>query len=125
MMNGPASVLRRGSKIVRNLRGMSTSASDSKSRVVWAWNEFDPLEEIIVGIADGSSIPPREPGHLTKIWHLPNTLADMGTLRPQDKVEKAGKELDNLAAVLEARGVTVRRPVAPENVAVSTPYFES
>lgn len=25
---------------------------------VWAWNEWDPLEEVIVGRVEGASIPP-------------------------------------------------------------------
>lgn len=29
--------------------------------IVNSWNEWDPLEEIIVGIADKAVIPPREP----------------------------------------------------------------
>jgi len=25
---------------------------------VWSWNEWDPLEEVIVGRAEGASVPP-------------------------------------------------------------------
>mmetsp|Transcript_4201 Transcript_4201/g.8095 ORF Transcript_4201/g.8095 Transcript_4201/m.8095 type:complete len:423 (+) Transcript_4201:38-1306(+) len=105
-------------------RAAARNAS-SAQRVVWAWNEFDPLEEVIVGIAEGSSVPPNEPGHLSKVWHMPNTVADMGQLRPAEKVEKAGKELDNFAAVLESRGIVVRRPTRMANTAVRAPFFDS
>lgn len=92
---------------------------------MWAWNEFDPLEEVIVGIADGSAVPPDEPGHVSKIWHLPSTLADCGKARLPEKIERASAELDNFAAMLEERGITVRRPTKMANTAVKAPFFES
>jgi len=105
----------------KTLRGFS-SVSD---RVVWAWNEFDPLEEVIIGISHNSAVPPNEPGHLSKVWHLPGTISDMGKMRDAEKVEKAGKELDNFAQILMDRGITVRRPEKVPNVPVKTPNFSS
>ncbi|MBE7200867.1 MAG: amidinotransferase, partial [Parafilimonas terrae] len=35
---------------------------------VMAWNEWDPLEEVIVGSLDGATIPTH---HLTVIFNLP------------------------------------------------------
>lgn len=99
--------------------------SSSEKRVVWAWNEFDPLEEVIVGIADGSTVPPNEPGHLSKVWHLPGTVADMGKPRSPAKIEKAAAELDNFANVLTDRGITVRRPTKMANTEVRAPFFTS
>lgn len=93
--------------------------------MVWAWNEFDPLEEVIVGIADGSAVPPNEPGHLSKIWNLPSTIAECGKRRSPDKIQKASAELDNFSAVLRERGITVRRPTKMSNTAVQTPFFTS
>jgi len=110
------------SNLISCKRQLATSTGE---RVVWAWNEFDPLEEVIVGIADGSAVPPNEPGHLSKVWHLPHTIEDMGTRRDEEKVRKAGAELDNFASVLEQRGIVVRRPTKMENTAVKTPFFES
>jgi len=105
---------------------MQTSvASSAGQRVVWAWNEFDPLEEVIVGIADGSAVPPNEPGHLSKIWNLPSTIAECGKRRTPDKIQKASAELDNFSAVLRERGITVRRPTKMANTAVQTPFFTS
>lgn len=101
------------------------ASSQSQERVVWSWNEFDPLEEVIVGIADGSAVPPNEPGHLSKVWHLPSTLEDMGKARHTAKVSKAAAELDNFATVLQDRGIVVRRPNRMPNTAVSTPFFDS
>jgi glycine amidinotransferase len=117
--------------LARWLRGGTRSqacrrfSSAAGQRVVWAWNEFDPLEEVIVGIADGSAVPPNEPGHMSKVWHLPGTIADMGKMRPADKVQKAEAELDNFAAVLEARGIIVRRPAKTPNTAVTAPLWTS
>merc|ERR1719491_1552042 len=92
-----------------SVRMQTSVASSAGQRVVWAWNEFDPLEEVIVGIADGSAVPPNEPGHLSKIWNLPSTIAEYGKRRTPDKIQKASAELDNFSAVLRERGITVRR----------------
>jgi glycine amidinotransferase len=75
-------------------------------------NEWDPLEEVIVGIVAGASFPP---------WHvavdavLPaNQRArfkrDAGRSFPAERIAAARRELDELSATLEAEGVTVRRP---------------
>jgi glycine amidinotransferase len=104
-------------------RALSSTASTG-SQIVSAWTEFDPLEEVIVGIADGSTVPPDEPGHRSKVWHLGNTIADMNSPRCPKKVATASAELDNLAQVLEQRGIVVRRPTAVPNVPVVAPSFE-
>merc|ERR1719326_2778139 len=72
-----------------SLRAQTSASGGMGQRVVWAWNEFDPLEEVIVGIADGSTVPPNEPGHLSKVWHLPGTVAEMGQPRHPAKIERA------------------------------------
>eukprot|EP00929_Paragymnodinium_shiwhaense_P041332 TRINITY_DN21475_c0_g1_i1.p1 TRINITY_DN21475_c0_g1~~TRINITY_DN21475_c0_g1_i1.p1 ORF type:complete len:405 (+),score=94.38 TRINITY_DN21475_c0_g1_i1:83-1297(+) len=92
-------------------------------RVVWCWNEWDPLEEVIVGTAHAGSVPPSEPGHLSKVWHMPNTVDDMGKMRPKEKVDKAQAELDNFAQVLADRGIVVRRPEHVSNTSVTAPYW--
>lgn len=75
-------------------------------------NEWDPLEEVIVGLADGARFPP---------WHaaveavLPPAKADhirahAGQAFPADIVDGARRELDQFSALLEREGITVRRP---------------
>lgn len=93
-------------------------------------NEWDPLEEVIVGRVDGATIPE---------WHVagkavwPNKWWDMyktksGQPFPKELMEGAAKELDYLAEVLEGEGVIVRRPEASDNYfnqSVETPDFEA
>ncbi|MGH3670450.1 MAG: amidinotransferase [Pseudonocardiaceae bacterium] len=75
-------------------------------------NEWDPLEEVIVGIIDDASFPP---------WHsvlepvLP--VGQHATFRrhagepfPAERVAAARAELDEFVSILEGEGVTVRRP---------------
>lgn len=77
-----------------------------------AHNEWDPLEEVIVGIVDGASFPP---------WHVavgaPLSPQQRETFRrnagkpfPAEQIAAASAELTALAATLEAEGVRVRRP---------------
>lgn len=74
--------------------------------------EWDPLEEVIVGIVDGASFPP---------WHraLPPVVPaeqhatfarEAGRPFPAERIEAARRELEEFARILRAEGVTVRRP---------------
>jgi hypothetical protein len=75
-------------------------------------NEFDPLKEVIVGCVGDATIPE---------WHVsgkavwPSKHWDFfknkaGQSFPPELMVKAGEELDNFQRILEAEGVTVRRP---------------
>ncbi|MFI0790037.1 amidinotransferase [Streptomyces lydicus] len=86
-----------------------------------SWTEWDPLEEVIVGIVDGASFP---------TWHeaLPPVLpADQhetfrrnaGRPFPPEQVAAAQAELAELVHILEGEGVRVRRP---EAIPQRTPY---
>jgi glycine amidinotransferase len=79
---------------------------------VLAHNEWDPLEEVIVGRLEGATIP--EP-HVSTIRPIPRKLGlvmrVVGGMRyPRFLREPAQRELDGLVRVLEDLGVTVRRP---------------
>jgi glycine amidinotransferase len=91
---------------------------------VTAWNEWDPLEEIVVGSADNACFEPTEPASRPQRRDGSGLPFPTGR-KPADLVARANEELDNLAEVLRARGVTVRRP-APYDFAapVRTPAFE-
>eukprot|EP00940_MAST-03C_sp_MAST-3C-sp2_P000743 g743.t1 len=97
----------------------------STAPLVSSWNEWDTLEEVVVGIADGSAIPPLHPAEEAKIFHLSNTKDVAGTLRSSQKIEAANAELDGFCKILSERGITVRRPTVEPNVPFSTPYFET
>ena len=91
--------------------------------VVSSWNDFDPLEHVIVGRADFTCIPPTEPATEAKIPE-DSDMRGMWGPRPLDTVELANAELDHLASVLEGRGIRVDRPTPIQwNQAVVTPDF--
>lgn len=103
--------------------------SSNSNFVVNSHNEFDPLEEVIVGRVDGSTIPE---WHVSgkavwpkKWWNMYKTQG--GQSFPPDMIAKASEDLDNFCKILEAEGVKVRRPeVLPGDYAqpFSTPDFE-
>ncbi|CAM9120843.1 unnamed protein product [Chrysoparadoxa australica] len=108
-------------------RGLSTMDAGC---VVNSHNEWDPLEEVIVGRVEGATIPE---------WHVsgkavwPAKHWDMfkdkaGQPFPKELMDGAVKELDNFQHILEHEGVKVVRPeVRPHDFAqpVATPDFAS
>jgi len=95
--------------------------------IVNAWNEWDELEEVVVGIADNAHFEPTEPGsrpdlrnkELAGIFPFPKGPKKLAV------TEKANEELAGLAALLESHGVIVRRPEKHNfGSAIKTPTFE-
>ncbi|HEY4489193.1 MAG TPA: amidinotransferase [Candidatus Paceibacterota bacterium] len=95
---------------------------------VWSCNEWDPLEEVVVGIVDGAIVPELDaavnaitPEHAE--WFFKK---HGGKPFPQDMIQKAAEELDGLAKILIELGITVRRP-EPMNFAeeYKTPWWKS
>lgn len=85
---------------------------------VSSYTEWDPLEEVIVGIVDGARFPP---------WHialqpvLPNNQHETfrknaGKAFPAERVAAANKELEEFVRILQAEGVKVRRPEATDQL---------
>lgn len=105
-------------------------AATTKTPIINSHNEWDPLEEVIVGRVEGATIPE---WHVSgkavwprKHWDMYKTKA--GQPFPTKLMEGAAKELDYLAHVLEGEGVIVRRPDASAkafNQPVTTPDFTS
>jgi glycine amidinotransferase len=95
-----------------------------RSPVVNSWNEWDPLEEIVVGDAAGACFDPTEPGYRPKRRGSRGDQPFPQGTKPVDTIEHAQAELDGLAALLKARGITVRRP-APIDFSkpIRTPNF--
>jgi glycine amidinotransferase len=87
--------------------------------VVSTFNEWDPLEEVVVGRVDGSmtsawdeldriTVPPAS-------WErIAGTPGTRGVPVPPDVVEKAQEGLAEFIGILEAAHVTVRRPDPPD-----------
>lgn len=81
--------------------------------VVNAFNEWDPLEEIVVGIVDDALVPPWDtimPAvvHDRRQWEFYRTWG--GTRWPTEMLLRAEKDVEAFVDVLEQAGVTVRRP---------------
>jgi glycine amidinotransferase len=93
-----------------------------------AHNEWDPLEEIIVGNVEGARVPPWEPVTPAIVHHeylLDFYRRNGGQPWPQDLLDAAQEDLDEFVHILEAEGVTVRRPTPYDTAKpYSTPDFE-
>ncbi len=94
----------------------------------WSCNEWDPLEEVIVGNVNNAVVP---------VWNhtLESTTPDHakwffekygGQAFPDDMIEKASIELDNLSEVLKKFGVIVQRAGTLNfSQEVTTPWWSS
>jgi glycine amidinotransferase len=88
------------------------SDSTASSCPVSSYNEWDPLEEVIVGGLEGAVIPS---AHVTVMRNVPPLAARLyrlvgGRRFPRLFVDAARRELDELVRILEGEGITVRRP---------------
>lgn len=105
--------------------GILTAAPENETRTraatlvspVNSHNEWDPLEEIIVGRLDGATIPS---GHPVVTCNIPPWAARVqgrvaGFRYPRLLIERAQHELDQFIALLQSLGVTVRRPDAVDH----------
>lgn len=92
---------------------MSESRSVSNLPAINSFNEWDPLEEVIVGVLGGMANVAFEIPHYSRYmpeWYdlREATMTEAGT--PLIPSEAAVRELEGFVHVLEAEGVTVRRP---------------
>jgi glycine amidinotransferase len=91
-------------------------------------NEWDPLEEVIVGRLDGAVIPPNHPA---VTFNVPRAVARIyrfvgGYRYPRLLTAPARRELEEFIRVLEGEGVRVRRPdVVDFARKIRTPYWSS
>lgn len=99
------------------------------SAAVCSHNEWDPLEEVIVGRLDHAAVPP---------WHLVERARGLtgvaalalralaGRAYPWPLRRNAERELEGFVRLLEREGVTVRRPAALDHTRASrTPFWSS
>ncbi|HVS00323.1 MAG TPA: amidinotransferase [Thermoanaerobaculia bacterium] len=79
---------------------------------VCAYNEWDPLEEVVVGVVDGAAVPSWDSSLQATMptEHWPFFQQQGGKPFPPDLVAAARRDLEELVHILEAEGVTVRRP---------------
>jgi len=111
---------------------MQLSNTSPRTSVVCSHNEWDPLEEVIVGIVEGSVIAPWEPGFAAGVPQ--EQLAEIRKYHEQvggapfnpKQMSLARLEVEEFVRVLEAEGVTVRRPDLIDHAQPhSTPDFTS
>lgn len=99
---------------------------------VSTYNEWDPLEEIIVGTLEGAVCQPWEPA-IQAVYPAENALwlrdlhkANAGRHYDSSRVTLAQSELDEFIHILEAEGITVRRPTPIDwSCNYSTPFWSS
>ncbi|MEL7371818.1 MAG: amidinotransferase [Myxococcota bacterium] len=100
--------------------------------VVNSWNEWDPLEEVIVGILDGSASLSWEVAFeaVTAVEHLDRSRTYHRShagkrIEPLHRAP-AQRELDQLVDILKKEGVKVRRPDPIEHARpIATPLWTS
>jgi N-dimethylarginine dimethylaminohydrolase len=94
--------------------------------VVWSCNEWDQLEEVIVGNPLRARFPTADLS--TQMAEFPDRkLEDIpqGAI-PQQIIEETEEDLNQFVAVLEQQGVTVKRPETwPHEARFSTIHWES
>jgi glycine amidinotransferase len=90
---------------------------------VECWTEWGRLRHVIVGVADNSQIPSREPAFASRLAPGSDLWAAAGP-RSKAAVAAANEELDNFARILRERGIRVDRPTPIDfSQPVRTPDF--
>ncbi|GAA1461778.1 hypothetical protein NE857_02065 [Nocardiopsis exhalans] len=110
---------------IEDARDIDTPVASAVS----SYNEWDPLEEVIVGTIGGVTIPPltREMKVMVRRDYWDFYRKHAGEPYPEELVKGAARALDNLQKVLEDEGVAVTRPDPVDYAATRfrTPHFES
>jgi N-dimethylarginine dimethylaminohydrolase len=93
---------------------------------VWSCNEWDPLEEVIVGNPLRAKFPTADPStQLAEFPGRPLEEIPQGPF-PQRIIEETEEDLNAFVEVLEKLGVTVKRPDTwPHEASFSTMHWES
>ncbi|KAM9270822.1 glycine amidinotransferase, mitochondrial [Cariama cristata] len=99
-----------------------------KDCLVCSYNEWDPLEEVIVGRAENACVPPFsvevKANTYEKYWEFYQKFG--GQSFPKDHVKKAIAEIEEMCNILKREGVIVKRPDPIDwSVKYKTPDFES
>ena len=93
---------------------------------VWSCNEWDPLEEVIVGNPLNARFPYADPS--TQLAEYPDRpLSDIpqGAF-PKQIIEESEEDLNEFVEILEKQGITVKRPETwPHDAKFSTINWES
>lgn len=96
--------------------------------VVNSYNEWDPLEEVIIGRIDDAAVPE---WHLALESTMPEVAWDFfrrhgGQRFPQDMLDKAREEIEGFVRKVESGGVRVRRPEQIDHtLPFATPHWQA
>jgi glycine amidinotransferase len=107
---------------------LGSLSSTTSTRLVRSFNEWDPLEEVIVGSLEGAVMPP---SHITVTRTIPPLPAQLyrlfgGHRYPRIMVDAARRELEGFVKLLQAEGITVKRPDTMDfTVRARTPFWNS
>lgn len=94
---------------------------ENKKNIVSSYNEWDPLEEVIVGSVIGAAEIAYEPA----LNAYPETKYYKGERRSLKDIELAEEQLNNFAKILESYGAIVKRPDKTDYFKpYKTPSFE-
>lgn len=97
------------------------------NQIVNSWNEWDDLQEIVVGIANSACFEPTEPGNKPKFREekLNKRIPFPTGLKHPSVIDNANEELAGLVSLLESHGVTVKRPEKIDfSTSIETPNFK-
>lgn len=103
-------------------------AGENTRSPVCSYNEWDPLEEVIVGVLDGAAVPS---WHISLKATMPEDQWRMfqsrgGAPFDPELLARGNQELDDLARILTAEGVNVRRPARIDHATpFATPTWRS
>jgi len=107
--------------------------------IVNRWNDFDQLEEVVLGVADDACFPPHEPACQAEFndkyvkygTNMSHNFSDYVPWPTGPKLKRfitgANEELEGLKDTMEGEGVRVLRPdksLCNFNVRTKTPDFE-
>jgi N-dimethylarginine dimethylaminohydrolase len=105
---------------------LESKGTASQISRVWSCNEWDPLEEVIVGNPLHARFPTPDPS--TQVAEFPDrSLAEIprGPF-PQRIIEETEEDLNEFVRILEGLGVTVKRPQTwPHEAKFSTIHWEA
>ncbi|MGK7874288.1 MAG: amidinotransferase [Xenococcaceae cyanobacterium] len=113
---------------MQELMTESINTTENNSCPVNSYNEWDPLEEVIVGRLESATIPTK---HVIVTFNVPAAFAQLlrivsGRRYPKILTKPAQKELNEFIHILESEGVKVRRPdIMDFSVQYKTPHWKS
>lgn len=91
-------------------------------------NHWDPLEEVIVGIADHARVPTVDRSTMSMSYtnHSIDKIKPLEGAYPQWLIDEANEDMNNLADVLAKGGIKVHRPKPVDHsVEFSTPEWKT